>query len=284
MRFGFHISISHGFVESLEVAKSLGCETMQIFTGSQQQWRRSVIDEDDASEFKTRRKKKDISPLFVHLFYLPNFATPDRELLEKSQNALIAELDRAAMLGAEYIILHPGAYKNSTKEEGIRKVAASLDYVFGKIAGGRSDKVKVLIENTSAGGTRLGGEFEEFARIFDFLKHSYKVGVCLDTAHAFEAGYPIHTEEGLADTLEEFDRLVGLNKLHLLHLNDSKSAFSSRNDRHWHIGEGEIGIETFKRIIRHPRLKHIPAIMETPTDFQADLKNMKTVKAIRNGA
>lgn len=284
MRFGFHISISRGFPAAIEEAKSIGCETMQIFTGSQQQWKRSRIDPAIAEEFRTRKKKEDITPLVVHLFYLPNLATNDGELFEKSRNALCIELERSALLGADLLVLHPGAYKSGIKDQALRHVASALDYAIGKTAGTNADKVKILIENTSGGGTRLGAEFEELARMFDLIRQTYKVGICLDTSHAFEAGYPLHTAEGLEDTLAEFNRLIGLDKLLLLHLNDSKTPFGSRQDRHWHIGEGEIGLEAFKRIINHSHLRHLPAIMETPMSMQYDLKNMAAAKKLRNGS
>ncbi len=282
MKFGFHISISNGFLAAVETAKALGCETVQIFTGSQQQWRRSSIDPAIAEAFRTQTSIEGISPVVVHLFYLPNLATQDRELFEKSRTSLGVELERSALLGADLLVLHPGAYKTGSKDQGIRNVASALDYVMGKTAGSKADKVKILIENTSGGGTRLGAEFEELARIFDLLKQTYKVGICLDTSHAFQAGYPLHTNEGLESTLGEFDKLIGLEKLLLLHLNDSKTPFGSCLDRHWHIGEGEMGLEAFRRIINHPHLKHLPAIMETPTSMEGDLRNMKRARELRN--
>jgi len=282
LRFGFHISISNGFVDAIKIAKAIGCETMQIFTGSQQQWKRSNIDSEVAEKFRDLRKSVNISPLVVHLFYLPNLATPDRELFEKSRTALGIELERSALLGADLLVLHPGAYKNGIKDQGVRNVASALDYVMAKTAGTDADKIKILIENTSGGGTRLGAEFEELARIFDLIRQTYKVGICFDTSHAFEAGYPIHTAEGLESALGEFDRLIGLEKLLLLHLNDSKTPFGSLHDRHWHIGEGEMGLETFRRIINHQNLKHLPAIMETPATMEGDLRNMARVKELRD--
>jgi deoxyribonuclease-4 len=281
MRFGFHISISRGFENVIARAKYLGCETVQIFTGSNKQWKRTPFDQDKVESFRKLRKTSSLDPLIVHLFYLPNLATPDREMLERSRQALLTELERSSILGAEFLVLHPGAFKQTTPEQGLKTVAASLDYVIAKAAGNGTDKIKILIENTSGGGTRIGAEFTELAEIFDFLKQTYPVGICLDTAHAFQAGYPIHTPEGLERTLEEFDRLIGLDKLLLLHLNDSKTRLGSHNDRHWHIGKGEIGLDAFRRIINHPRLKHLPAIMETPTAETHDLRNMATVKKLR---
>lgn len=281
MRFGFHISISRGFENVVKRAKYLGCETIQIFTGSNKQWKRIPLDQEKVESFRKLRKNSSLDPLIVHLFYLPNLATPDREMLERSRQALLTELERSSILGAEFLVLHPGAYKQATLKQGLKTVAASLDYVIAKAAGNGTDKIKILIENTSGGGTRIGAEFTELAEIFDFLKQTYPVSICLDTAHAFQAGYPIHTEEGLERTLVEFNRLIGLDRLLLLHLNDSKTALGSHNDRHWHIGKGEIGLEAFRRIINHPRLNHLPAIMETPTAETHDLRNMATVKKLR---
>lgn len=281
MRFGFHISIADGFLEVVPRARETGCETLQIFTASQLRWKRPVLDLEETQAFRAALKEAGLYPLVVHLFYLPNLASPDKELLGRSRNALIAELKRAAALGACYLVLHPGAYKESSLKKGLRSVANSLDYAIAKAAADAGDKVKILLENTAGGGTRLGGEFQELAEIFDVVKQSYRVGVCLDTAHAFQAGYPIHSGEGLEQTLEEFDRLIGLDRLLLLHLNDSKSPMGSRNDRHWHIGEGEMGLEAFRRIVNHPRLHHLAAIMETPTAPESDRRNMETAKALR---
>lgn len=257
---------------------------MQIFTASQLRWKRTPLKEEEVAAFRAALRKSDITPLVVHLFYLPNLATPDKKLLERSRRALVEELKRSALLGADYLVLHPGAYKESSLLEGARKVAASLDYVIAKVAGNAGDKVKILIENTAGGGTRLGGEFRELAEIFDRIKQSYRVGVCIDTSHAFQAGYPIHHRDGLEQTIEEFDRLIGLDRLHLLHLNDSRTKLGSRNDRHWNIGEGEIGLETFRTIINHPGLSHLPAILETPASSDNNAKNVRLVKQLRENS
>jgi deoxyribonuclease-4 len=205
-------------------------------------------------------------------------------MLDRSRDALLIELERSAILGADYLVLHPGAHKESSLEEGIKKISASINYVIAKVEGNAKNKVKILIENTAGGGTRIGAEFSELAGIFDRLKQTYRVGICLDTAHAFQAGYPIHRPDGLEKTLREFERLVGLEKINLLHLNDSKTRFSSRNDRHWHIGKGEMGIDAFDRIINHPDLAHLPAILETPSSEEDDLRNMTTVKQLRKNS
>ncbi|MBD3286756.1 deoxyribonuclease IV, partial [candidate division WOR-3 bacterium] len=239
----------------------MGCETIQIFTASNKSWYRPPIDETKTDSFKKKLDEYEISPLVIHLFYLPNIASPDRKLLERSRQALIKELNRSSKLGAAYLVLHPGAYREATAKEGLRTVASSLDYVIAKSPG---NKVKILIENTAGSGTQLGSEFVEIAEIFSLTRQTYPLGICLDTAHAFQNGYPIDTKQGLQSTLDEFDRLIGLEKLHLLHLNDSKTPAGSKVDRHWHIGKGKIGVDAFERIINHPMLKHLPAIMETP--------------------
>lgn len=278
MRFGFHVSIAGGFGEVISRAQSLECETIQIFTASQLRWKRPPIDEEEATRFKESIDIAGLRPLVVHLFYLPNFATPDEKLLERSRRALVTELNRAAVLGADFLVLHPGAYKESSPKQGIKRVSASLDYAMGKSA---TNNVKILVENTAGGGTRLGGGFDELADILDGIRQAYRVGICLDIAHLFQSGYPVHTADGLKETVNEFDRMIGLDRLYLLHLNDSKTAYGSRNDRHWHIGKGKIGLDAFRRIINHPVLKHLPAIMETPTSEDGDKHNMKTVKMLR---
>jgi deoxyribonuclease-4 len=278
VRFGFHISIEGGFENVVERAKYLGCETLQVFTASNKQWRRTPLQQDKVERFRAQRIKASLEPLVVHLFYLPNLATPDTKMRRRSCRALRAELERSQTLGAEFLVLHPGAFKKSDADQGIERVIGSLNQV---ISSANGNDVKILLENTAGGGTRLGASLEELGAIISGVKNREAIRVCLDTAHAFQAGYPIHTKEGLEETLDEFDRLIGLSRLCLLHLNDSKTPFASRNDRHWHIGEGEMGMEAFERIINHPRLKHLPAIMETPTAEKDNLKNMATVKRLR---
>jgi len=278
VRFGFHVSIAGGIENVIQRARYLDCETVQIFTGSNKQWKRTPLDPDRAANFRKLRMKASLDPLIVHLFYLPNLATPEKEMLERSQKAFSDELERSSMLGAEFLVFHPGAFKDSSLDQGIRRVADSLNQA---ISSAKANNVRILIENTSGGGTRVGASFSQLARIIDGVEKKDYMGICLDTAHAFQAGYPLHTAKGLEDTLEEIDQLIGLDKLLLLHLNDSKTPLGSHNDRHWHIGEGEIGIEAFRRIINHPKLKHLPAIMETPSMPDADNRNMATVKRLR---
>lgn len=278
MRFGFHVSIAGGFTNVIERANRLGCETVQIFTASNKQWKRTPLDPDVVAGFRASLKEAQLHPLTVHLFYLPNLATPDEDLLERSRQALSAELGRSSILGADFLVLHPGAFKNSNMDEGISRVATSLNQA---ISSATTKKVKILVENTSDGGTRLGGSFDDLARIIDGIDKKDSVGICLDTAHAFQAGYPLHTSKGLEETLAQIDHLIGLEKLLLLHLNDSKTPLGSNNDRHWDIGKGQMGLEAFRRIINHPKLKHLPAIMETPTAPDADMRNMLTVKRLR---
>ncbi len=278
MRFGFHVSIAGGFTNVIERANRLGCETVQIFTASNKQWKRTPLDPDVVAGFRASLKETQLHPLTVHLFYLPNLATPDEELLERSRQALSAELGRSSILGADFLVLHPGAFKNSNMDEGISRVATSLNQA---ISSATTKKVKILVENTSGGGTRLGGSFDDLARIIDGVGKKDSVGICLDTAHAFQAGYPLHTSKGLEETLAQIDHLIGLEKLLLLHLNDSKTPLGSHNDRHWHIGKGEMGIQAFRRIINHPKLKHLSAVMETPSAPGGDVRNMAMVKKLR---
>jgi len=278
LRFGFHVSIAGGFTNVIERANRLGCETVQIFTASNKQWKRTPLDPDVVAGFRASLKEAQLHPLTVHLFYLPNLATPDEELLERSRQALSAELGRSSILGADFLVLHPGAFKNSNMDEGISRVATSLNQA---ISSATTKKVKILVENTSDGGTRLGGSFDDLARIIEGVGKKDSVGICLDTAHAFQAGYPLHTSKGLEETMAQIDHLIGLEKLLLLHLNDSKTPLGSHNDRHWDIGKGQMGLEAFRRIINHPKLKHLPAIMETPTAPDADMRNMLTVKRLR---
>ncbi len=277
MKFGFHVSIGGGFKKVPLRAYELKCETAQIFSTTPRGWVYKPIDKKDAEELKKGLKKYKIDPFVIHLPYLPNLASPDRTLYNKSKKALIEDLRRTEILGGKYLVIHPGAYMNSTLEDGIERIIRAINEAFRKV----KNKVFLLLENTAGEGTEIGRTFAELKSIIDGIDEKKRVGIVLDTAHAFEGGYDVSTKRGLEETLEEIDKYIGLNKLYLLHLNDSYTPFNSRKDRHWHIGKGYIGEDGFKRIINHPVLSKLPAIMETPRKSPEDDKmNMKIVRRL----
>lgn len=277
MRFGFHISINGGFNKVVERALKKECQTIQLFSRNPRGWSFGKLDMNAITEFKQAIKQSDISPVFVHMPYLPNLATQDKIAFKKSLDSLIAELERCDIIGAQFLIMHIGRRMQSTEAQAFKKVSQGINTAFKKV----KNQVRLLMENTAGMGTEIGYNFTHIKEIFDRVEDNDRLGVVIDTAHIFEAGYPIHTRQGLDKTLREFDELVGIQKLHLLHLNDSKTDFNSRVDRHWHIGEGKIGLDGFRNIVNHSLLKHLPGIMETPRkDEKEDLKNMKVIRGL----
>jgi|UniRef100_A0A7V6CME3 deoxyribonuclease-4 len=277
MRIGFHIAISGGFKKVVERAKKRGCETIQIFSRNPRGWRISKLNLKEVAIFRKELAENQIYPLFVHMPYLPNLASGKKTIFKKSLQALIAELERAEILGAEYVVMHIGKRMGTDEENALKNVAWGINEAFSQV----KNKVILLLENTAGMGSEVGYNFESIKKIIDLVEDKERIGLVMDTAHIFEAGYNIATKEGLDETLRELDNLIGLRKLYLLHLNDSKTDLGSRVDRHWHIGKGKIGREGFKNILNHPLLKHLPAILETPkNDTKWDLMNLKMVRSL----
>lgn len=278
MRLGVHVSIAGKIYEAIDRAQSLGCQTMQIFSRSPREWKHAKLDPQDILEFKKRRRKSHISPLVIHVPYLTNLASPQNQLFYNSIRFNIEYLQEADRLGAEYLVTHMGSHKKSGEKRGLIRVTEALNRVFAKT---KDLKTMVLLENTSGSGSWLGYNFWHLKKIIDNLADKKRIGVCLDTCHAYCAGYDIATEIGLQATLKELDSLVGLEKLKLVHLNDCKDDLGSLRDRHEHIGKGKIGLAGFKRIINHPKLRHLPFILETPKkDLNDDVRNLKTVRKL----
>jgi deoxyribonuclease IV len=277
MRFGFHISIAGGFRAVVAKAKIKGCETIQLFSRNPRGWQSSSLDEEDIEQFKQDIKASGISPVFVHMPYLPNLASGEKVLFRKSVESIIIDLKRCEVLAIPYLIMHVGKGMGKPEDMAIKNVATGINQVFDKV----DNRVKLLLENTAGMGSEIGYKFVQLKEIIQLVENKNRMGLVLDTAHTFEAGYNLATKEGLDKALKEFDQLVGIKRLHLLHLNDSKTDFGSRVDRHWHIGEGKIGKEGFINIVNHPLLKHLPGIMETPrTNDKEDLKNMKIIRSL----
>lgn len=291
-RIGIHTSIARGFSGSLESAAKLGCNALQIFSASPRMWPRigARIPEIDASEFRKKRTELGLGPVVIHANYLINLATSDPVMRVRSIQSFRDEMVRGIALGADYLVVHPGscsggiAGRAKTVEQGIRDVALAIRQAARGVRlcaafdDMRDCRPRLLLENTSGMGAAIGSRFEELQAIIEALPE-LPVGICLDTAHAFHAGYPIHTEAGLAQTVAALDRTVGLGRVAVLHVNDSKTPFGSRVDRHEHIGRGEIGLEAFRRILNHPSLSANAAdgghpgrafLLETPIDAPGD--------------
>jgi len=277
MRFGFHLSISEGFSKVVKQAEIRGCETIQLFSRNPRGWFYPPLDEEEVKVFRQGVKEKALSPVFLHLPYLPNIGSFRSKFYKRSIDAIAQDLERGEILGVQYLIIHIGHRLESSEEEAIEAVTRGINQALDKV----KNSIILLLENTAGQGTEIGYHFPQIKAILDRLEDKERVGVCLDTAHAFEAGYDLSNREGIERTLESFHQLIGLDRLHLLHLNDSKTPLGSRRDRHWHIGEGYIGLEGFRMMVNHPLLKHLPGIMETPRkDTEEDLRNMRIIRSL----
>jgi deoxyribonuclease-4 len=277
MRFGFHISISGGFSKVVGRAEKRRCETIQFFSRNPRGWKYGPLDEKDVEAFKGAIRASHLFPIFLHLPYLPNIACRDSEYYPRSVESIITDLERAEQLGAHYLIVHIGHRMDAPEDEAMEAVSLAIDRGLQKV----KNSVMLLLENTAGQGSEIGSTFEQIGKIINRIEQSNRVGVCLDTAHAFEAGYDLSNRDGIERTLESFCRLVGLRRLHLLHLNDSKTPLGSRKDRHWHIGKGHIGLDGFRLLVNHPLLRDLPGIMETPRrDTVEDLSNMKVIRSL----
>jgi len=280
MRLGVHVSIAGKIYEAVDRAKALNCECMQIFSRNPRGWQAAKLDKADVEEFKKRRKEAGITPLVVHIPYLINLASPEDRLYKKSIQAYLEDIRRADLLSAEYFVTHLGSHKGKGRDLGIDRFARALDKIIKEL----KPKVKILLENTSGSGNWLGGDFEDIAEIMTKSHQKDRLGLCFDTCHAYAAGYDIKNKKGLDETLKKIDKLIGINKLKLIHINDSKGDLGSHLDRHQHIGKGKIGRDGFKLILHHPKLRDLPYVLETPKeDVKSDPMNLKTVRSIYEG-
>ena len=278
MRVGVHTSIAGGLENAAHRAKEFGCDTFQMFSANPRGWSAREPTAEECERFRETRAAYGLSPLVIHDNYLINLASADSFIRERSVAAFRKELQRAAALGADYLVTHPGSAKNSTATQGIK---ACIDSLRQAANGLKLDGLRILIENTAGQGSVIGRTFEEVAEIIAGTEKDLPVGVCIDTAHSFEAGYAIHTPAGLAQALKNLDATAGLKNVHVIHANDSKTGFGSNADRHEHIGKGRIGKKGFRRIIRHPKLRVMPFICETPRDKPGDDKrNLRMMRTL----
>ena len=245
---------------AFERGERIGCNSLQIFVKSPNRWQGAKLKERDVESFHAARAAAP-QPVIAHAAYLINLAGNTPELLEKSRKGLADELERCQLLGVDALVVHPGAHMGAGEEEGIDVIARSLDAVLAPLA---HVDTRLLLENTAGQGTTLGFEFEQLSAIIERSEHSDRLGVCLDTCHAFAAGYGLREEGEWRELLERLDATVGLARVHALHLNDSKHPQGSRRDRHESIGEGHIGDEAFARIVAEPAFASLPMILETP--------------------
>jgi deoxyribonuclease-4 len=278
MRVGVHTSIAGGVENAAHHAKKIGCDTFQMFSANPRGWRAIDPAPEDCERFRAARRKYGLSPVVIHDNYLINLASADAFIRERSIAAFRRELERAVALGADYLVTHPGSAKGASPAQAIATCIKSLGEAAKAL---KLDGLTILIENTAGQGSAIGRTFEEVAEIIAGAEKDLPTGACIDTAHSFEAGYALHTEEGLRDTVKQLDGAIGLKRVQVIHANDSKTAFGSHADRHQHVGKGQIGAEGFRRIVRHPKLKNIPFICETPIDRPGDDKrNLRMMRKL----
>ena len=269
------MSIAGGVYNALVSGKELGCTTIQIFTKNANQWKAKELSTEEIERFKQLQKETQISPVVAHDSYLINIASKDKELLEKSRQSLLFELTRTERLGIPCLVMHPGS--NPNEADGIKRIADSLNWIHSQSP---KYSARICLETTAGQGNTLGHRFDQIAGIIDLLGDKSRVGVCYDTAHTFAAGYDIRTRKAYQATFKEFDKIIGLKKLKVIHLNDSKKDFGTRVDRHEHIGKGFIGLDAFRMLLNDPRFEKVPKILETPKEGDMDENNLEVLRSL----
>jgi deoxyribonuclease IV len=279
-RIGVHLGTAGGASNAVDKAHEIGANTLQIFSSSPRMWRPQKIDPKQAERMRTQRAKLDVGPLVIHTSYLVNVCSQTAEFREKSVVAFRGEIERALMLGAEYLVLHPGSWKGLTRNEGLKLAAESIQRAVDGLPWQGTD-FSVLIENTAGAECSLGGNFEQVAELIERLKAHAPVGVCLDTCHTHVSGYDFTTEEGYRETIMQADITFGVDAVRVWHCNDAKALRGSKLDRHEHIGQGNIGIEPFRWLLNDPRFTDCAFVAETPNDDPGDEeRNVKVLKSL----
>jgi deoxyribonuclease-4 len=275
MLLGAHVSISGAIHMSVDRAVELGCTTFQIFTRNPRGWTYTKLKKAEVDEFRRKFEAAGFRVAMAHMPYLPNIASPKKDIYEKSVRSLVAELERCGALGLELLVVHVGSHLGAGLEKGVEQVANAVNRAVEAV----DNQVKVLLENMAGQRNSCGSRFEDIAEILSRVKNADRVGVCLDTCHLLAAGYDIRSEEAVDATISRFDKVVGLNRLWAVHLNDSKGALGSGLDRHEHIGMGKIGENGFKAFINHPAIRDKPMVIETPEDkrgnYATDLAKLR---------
>jgi len=273
------MSASGGVDKALARGEAIPVESLQLFSKNERQWIAKPLDPDVVERFHAEVERTGITKLVVHDSYLINLASPKPDILEKSIPAFTDELQRCDALGVPYLVTHPGAHTGSGVDAGIARYAQSLNEIFDAMP---NNPTLTLLETTAGQGTTLGRTFEEIAAIIDQVEDKSRVGVCLDTCHIFAAGYDYRTPELYAATMAQFDTTIGLDRLKVIHLNDSKNPLGSNKDRHDHIGAGEIGLEGFRQFVNDPHLDGLLGILETEKDDDGenDRRNIAVLRGL----
>jgi len=275
--FGAHMPTNGGLASALTSGAEIGCTAIQLFTANPKQWQHAPLSDDDVESFLSAREATGIAFACAHDSYLINLAAPDQKIHSSSLRAFRREIERAHRLGIPWVVTHMGAHVESGEEAGLERLTRSvrqlLDETDGMSAG-------IALETTAGQGTGLGYTFEQLGRVLNGVGEHPRLGVCLDTCHVFAAGYDLTTEEGYLDLWQQFEMLVGLRRLRILHCNDAKKPLGSRVDRHEHIGQGRIGLEPFRWMVNDPKLSGLPFIVETPDAETMHKVNLETLRGL----
>ena len=279
IKLGLHVSISGTLDSAPDNARELACDTFQMFTRNPRGWKFSKLDEQEVLGFRKKTKEYDLSPVVTHMPYLPNLSSPKKAIYNKSVKSLIAELDRCGVLGIPYVVTHLGSHLGKGVDIGLGNLVGAINLALDQ----NKNDVMLLLENTAGTKNSMGSTFEQIRRIIDGIEDKKRIGICLDTAHAFAAGYDIRTPDGVDQTLKKVETILGLERLKVIHLNDSKGELGCGRDRHEHIGLGYIGEEGFRALLRHTVTRTLPFILETPIDdtrgAEGDMKKARSLAA-----
>jgi len=272
-----HVSISGTLDQAPDRARELECDTFQMFTRNPRGWNFSKLNQDEVKEFRRKNSTYNLAPVVTHMPYLPNLSSPKKAIYNKSVKSLVAEVERSSTLGIPYVVTHLGSHLGKGQETGLERLVSAINIAFEQ----NKNDVMLLLENTAGTKNSMGSTFEEIQRIIDGVEDKERVGICLDTAHAFAAGYDIRTPNGVNATMKKFDSALGLAHLKVIHLNDSKVPLGAGRDRHEHIGLGYIGEEGFRALFKQDAVQGLPFIMETPIDERRDeAGNIKKVREL----
>ncbi|HEX9868914.1 MAG TPA: deoxyribonuclease IV [Candidatus Tectomicrobia bacterium] len=277
MRLGAHMSISGGLEKAVVRGQEVGCETMQIFTKNSNQWKAKPLTAVEVAVFREACQAAGIGPVVAHSAYLINLAAPDEPLYEKSIQAFLDELQRCELLGIPYLVVHPGAHMKAGEAQGLTRIAAAIDRIHRETS---TRQAAIVLEVTAGQGTALAYKFEHFAALLEQVDAPDRLGFCLDTCHLLAAGYDFRTRKGYDQMMDAWEDLVGIERIRVIHLNDSKKDVGSHVDRHEHIGQGYIGTKGFEFLLNDRRLAELPMVLETPKDDNADVRNLATLRQL----
>lgn len=279
---GAHMSIEGGLDLAVTRGAAVGCDAIQLFTKSSNQWKARPLHDEEVRRFLAALDASKISPAVAHDSYLINLATPDEALYARSIASIGEELDRCETLGIPYLVTHPGSHVGSGEQAGITRIAVALNALMRERP---RHRVRVLLETTAGQGTSVGHRFEHLEEILARLESPDRAGVCIDTCHVFAAGYDLRTERSYHEVMREFDRIVGLERVQAFHLNDCKKDLGCRVDRHEHIGKGYLGTDAFRWLMNDPRFDAVPMLLETPKgeDCAEDRVNLGVLRSLVDG-